>query len=198
MSKESVSKFLTDLEAAEKLRDFADMVCGSEQQAKVFVRSCKDHFAWDGLRLSLKGENGEALNVLNGLVPDARVMSFLKDNYGFLLPDEKSAAPHGMAHHAIDPALVEQALAGHITAKGAIARALGEDNAGTELFLQAERAKRGGGSDSNKKPSSENPWSKEGWSLTRQGAVYKSDPALAARLAASANSRIGATHPSKV
>jgi hypothetical protein len=40
-----------------------------------------------------------------------------------------------------------------------------------------------------------NPWSPAGWNLGAQGAALKSDPALAASLAKSAGSFIGATRP---
>jgi hypothetical protein len=42
-----------------------------------------------------------------------------------------------------------------------------------------------------------NPWSAAGWDVTKQGAAYKADPALAARLAKAAGSAIGATRPAK-
>jgi len=46
-----------------------------------------------------------------------------------------------------------------------------------------EREKAPGGSDStgnkSKAPSSDNPWAKETWNLTKQGQIIKNDPALA-------------------
>lgn len=48
------------------------------------------------------------------------------------------------------------------------------------------------------KAKASNPWSVEGWNLTKQMQTHRSDPALAERLAKSANSRIGAAHASKV
>jgi hypothetical protein len=41
----------------------------------------------------------------------------------------------------------------------------------------------------------DNPWSREGWNLTRQGALYRANPKAAAEIAAKANSFIGATKP---
>ena len=43
----------------------------------------------------------------------------------------------------------------------------------------------------------ENPWSAEGWSITKQGQIYKESPEKAAQLAERAGSKIGATRPSK-
>lgn len=40
-----------------------------------------------------------------------------------------------------------------------------------------------------------NPWSKDHWNLTEQGAAVRANPAEAERMAAAANSRIGATQP---
>jgi hypothetical protein len=45
------------------------------------------------------------------------------------------------------------------------------------------------------KKKSINPWSSEGWNLGAQGAMLKSDPALAADFAKRARSYIGATKP---
>jgi hypothetical protein len=42
-----------------------------------------------------------------------------------------------------------------------------------------------------------NPWTEEGWNLGAQGAALKSDAALAASLAKSAGSFIGATKPGR-
>jgi len=44
---------------------------------------------------------------------------------------------------------------------------------------------------------STNPWSAEGWNLTKQGSAFRADPQLAARLAAAAGSKTGATRPTK-
>ncbi len=44
---------------------------------------------------------------------------------------------------------------------------------------------------------STNPHSAEGWNLTKQGSAFRADPQLAARLAAAAGSKTGATRPTK-
>jgi hypothetical protein len=48
------------------------------------------------------------------------------------------------------------------------------------------------------KAKSSNPWSVEGWNLTKQMAAHRSDPLLAERLATAAHSHVGAAHPTKV
>lgn len=48
------------------------------------------------------------------------------------------------------------------------------------------------------KPKASNPWSAEGWNLTKQMQTHRADPALAERLAKSAGSRVGAAHATKV
>jgi len=47
----------------------------------------------------------------------------------------------------------------------------------------------------DKAPDASNPFTRAGWNVTRQGALVKLDPAMAARLAASAHVKLGATRP---
>lgn len=104
--------------------------------------------------------------------------------------------------------LEAQALAGSVTAHGQLYKELGA--IGYEQWKRKHAALPGKpGSDKpadTPEPSTDadvqraggvNPWSKEGWSVTRQGAAYRLDPQLAERLAKSAGSHIGATRPAK-
>jgi hypothetical protein len=50
----------------------------------------------------------------------------------------------------------------------------------------------------NIRPAATNPWSKEGWNVTKQGALVKSiGETKAAAIAAAAGSKIGATKPNE-
>jgi hypothetical protein len=94
---------------------------------------------------------------------------------------------------------------GNITARSRIVKELGEDAANerarewglksiTDFKTHGERP---GGEQQKEKPKQDNPWSQDGWNITRQGAVCKSDMALAQRLATAAGSFIGATRPAR-
>ena len=41
----------------------------------------------------------------------------------------------------------------------------------------------------------DNPWSRDGWNLTKQGMLVREDGAKAAKLAEQAGSKVGATAP---
>lgn len=62
----------------------------------------------------------------------------------------------------------------------------------------AARGAGGHGSDGNGRfvgNAADNPWTKEGWSMTKQSQTYLADPAKAAQLAQQAGSKIGAVAP---
>jgi hypothetical protein len=113
-----------------------------------------------------------------------------------------------------------EALAGSVQAHGAIWKRFVAESGGNEALGDAKyrdwctsnKAKPGlkaaiegaekavgdlDAADLLKVGASKNPWSPEGWNLTRQGSAFRADPALAARLAAAAGSHIGATRPTK-
>jgi hypothetical protein len=96
----------------------------------------------------------------------------------------------------------------NITARGQLIKSLGESAAlkraeawglknlhdYTTRGVRPDNAKTPG--DNKKLPGgADNPWSKEGWNVTRQGALYRANPKAAAEIAARANSFIGATKP---
>jgi hypothetical protein len=197
MTAENKESVFHKLDEQRVIADFADSICGSDQQAGVFTASCAKFFEWSGGRLFFKAQGGEKIAAI-----DPRVKEFFKTEYPFLLPTPKAApAEFDGKTVDVDPAVVASALAGNFTAKGRVVKAFG-DVAAAELFLKAEAKKQDGDSgktDDNPhdKDHSENPWAAGAWSLTRQGAIYKSDPALAQRLAKSAGSFIGATKPGK-
>jgi hypothetical protein len=144
---ESVDNFLRGLDQEEKVRQFAEALGCSDNQAKVFTRVFADGkvLEWDGVRLMFK-HNGEKTIA----VDDPTCMAYLKQEYEFLLPAPKSEPVAGFDNVQIDPALVERALNGNQTAKSQIATALASggkvDSAETvNLFLKAEAQKRGSG-----------------------------------------------------
>lgn len=173
-------------------------------QAEIASRALADSFTLTGATL-LFG---------NKLAKDAvdDVTAHLhRQGYDCLLPEAVPAA----LHTAVDPALLDKAFVnGSPDARAEVFRRLGKDQTKFDSLAQSYGLRdakdyrknigsrpgtapdNGGQPAATDKSKTPNPWSKEGWSITAQGRVYRSNPALAASLAASANSRIGATHPS--
>jgi hypothetical protein len=98
----------------------------------------------------------------------------------------------------IDPALIAAAKSGNMTARSKVFVALGKDQAALDALLaapapdakklDADPAYKGNG----------NPWRPENWSITSQGRIIRTlGVAVAERMARAANSRIGATKPSR-
>lgn len=123
------------------------------------------------------------------------------------ITEQKTKRPHLWPAKG-DADLESAAFVGrNLSARARLLQQLGEEAANTrakawglrDLHDYRTRATRpGGDSGGNKeKPTRDNPWSAEGWSLTAQGRIYKSDPDLAGRLAKAAGSFIGATRPTK-
>lgn len=96
----------------------------------------------------------------------------------------------------------------NVSARGQLVRSLGEIAALArakewglrDLNDYRTRGTRPGNANAdNKKPgrksAGSNPWSREGWNITKQGALYRANPKAAAEIAAAAGSFIGATRP---
>lgn len=87
----------------------------------------------------------------------------------------------------IDTTVLEQARAGNVTAKGKIFVALGRDQAALDKLL-AEKP----GDEGKPVETKNNPFKRgsPSFNLTEQGRIFRTDPALAARLARAAGSKI--------
>lgn len=93
---------------------------------------------------------------------------------------------------------------GNVSARGALVKKLGEQEATARatawglagLHDYKTRGKRPSG-EHVKKPGRDNPWSAEGWSITRQGQIAKANFTLATELAKAAGSFVGATRPAR-
>jgi hypothetical protein len=109
----------------------------------------------------------------------------------------------------VDPALVAAAKTGNLTARGRLFMALHGDRLDTPMqnattLQEFEAVLKDGGNGGNqddgeaeKKPKGTNPFGREGWNVTRQGQIAKSDFALAERLAKAAGVHVGATKPAR-
>jgi hypothetical protein len=191
-----------------KVAEFAMQQLGlDERRADVFVKACGDFLKWDGT-LQFKTASGSYV-----AADDPQCIGFFQREFDFLVPAKKV---EGQQVGAVDPALIEKALAGNWTAKSQIFRQLHEGKAkGTEgetqaaldkLLADAAAKGNGGGErqrdDSGKfvanggeKSDASNPFSRAGWNLTAQGRALRNDPARAARLAKAAGVTVGATRP---
>jgi hypothetical protein len=91
---------------------------------------------------------------------------------------------------------------GNMTARTRLVKTLGQNEAearakewGLKSLTDRSRGERPGGKENQEKPKGDNPWSAEGWNVTKQGQVARADFALATRLAKAAGSYVGATRP---
>lgn len=202
---------LTDEQKTEAVRDLNQKVfeyamekhgC-THEQAEAFAATQVGKFSWTGVRLIWNDTKTPAVDE-----PAAKAY-YGQDKFKFLLP-QKAPAADQQDGPQVPPNILELALMGNVTAFGKISRALGDaDRATTERFIAAEREKRTNnkndgdrnrdeGGRFTEKPKASNPWSAEGWNLTKQMQTHRADPALAERLAKAANSRVGAARPTKV
>lgn len=139
---DGVDRVLRAMDQEIKLRDWAEALGCNERQAAAFVRVFADGktFEWDGTRMVFH-EGGGVTSIATD--KNGNALAYLKSEYEFLLPAPKPEPVAGYDNVQIDPAIVDAALSGHMTSKGKIARALGDDAEATELFLKAEAQKRG-------------------------------------------------------
>jgi hypothetical protein len=179
---------------------FQDKLGSEAPQAKIASRSLADSFKLVGATLMF----GDKL--ASDAVDDI-TKHLHTQGYDFLLPSDN--VPAAM-RTAVEPALLDKAFVnGSPDARGEVFKRVGRDQAKFDALardygLRDARDYRKGvtpgkapdataaAADKSKTP---NPWSAEGWSITAQGRVYRSDPNLAASLAESAGSKIGATKP---
>jgi hypothetical protein len=128
---------------------------------------------------------------------------FILQTFDKWLTEQKSSRPHWWPQDG-QTDLEAQAFGGNFTARNRLVKQIGmaaADARAREYGLdgihdyKTTPLAQPGAAPKNK---STNPWSVEGWNISKQGQVYKSDPALAERLAKAAHSQIGATRPTKV
>jgi hypothetical protein len=180
------------------VHDFFVDVLGSEpEQAEIASRALAESFTLTGASLFFNGK------AVRDAVED--VQAFLKrQNYGFLLP----ADTPDLRRTAVDPALLDKAFVNSSPdARAEVFKRVGRDQTKFDALARdyglrdAKDYRRGtkpgkepdaAAADKSKTP---NPWSAEGWNITAQGRAFRSNPSLAASLAESAGSYIGATKP---
>jgi phytoene dehydrogenase-like protein len=193
---EGTDKALAAIDRKLAVHEFFTEKLGAEpEQAEIASRALADSFTLTGATLMFNGK------IARDAVDDVR-QHLRTQHYDFLLPSEKPAAA------TLDPHLLTRAFVdGRPDARGAVFRQVGDRakfdalardyglRDGNDYRRGIGRAPAKGAADSNNKSREGNPWRAESWNVTAQGRVFKSDAALAASLAKSAGSHIGATRP---
>lgn len=138
MDKDEVLRVITE---RNKIAQFAmDVLKCDERRAEAFVKVCGEYLKWDGT-LQFKTASGSYI-----AADDPLCKGFFERNYEFLLPPKQ--AEQDVAQ--INPDTLARAVAGDLTAKGAVFRALHGDKppsaesetlATVNSLLQAERTK---------------------------------------------------------
>lgn len=180
-----------DRDAEQKRYEYFRTLGLDEKHAELLSASTAKDFTWNGVRL-IYNATGKAA------VEDGAAAEHYKAEYPLLFPEP--VVPKGDdVVPPVNPDLVAAALGGSMTARGQVFTALKLDpkdaNAIAQLdaFLDTARLKQPAAGtntdDANdlKAARGPNPFKKgPGFNLTRQMTIYKSDPALAARLARAA------------
>jgi hypothetical protein len=182
---EALDKVLAAVDLHDRAYKLAQSWGATEELAEVFATSQKEKFKWDGVNLIWNASGKPAVD------GDDCKAHFTQGALAALFPKAETKGPD------VDAVTLESARAGNMTAYSRIVREHGKATADTLLAQKKSDTAAQVDAPVTKEKPTNNPWSAGSWSVTAQGRVYKTDPALAARLAKAANSHIGATKPSK-
>lgn len=192
-----LDKTLLKIAKTRLIGEYIEATFGSTpEQAKIAATSAiADQFAFSGAVLTFKG------TVAGTAEMAAKVREHFTENKLDFLIGNKTAEAGG--DHNTDAALVALARSGNKTAQGKLFLQVGKDQAKLDAILSRkpfnapdddapvdEVVKQNGG---------KNPWGAGPgeWNVTEQGRILRANPKLAASLAASAKSHIGATKPTR-
>ncbi len=184
---DAVDKELAKIDHHQRTLDFAQSLGCSYEQAKVFADSQRDKFRWNGAVLSWGATGRPAADEVEAVKAHMR-----ENKLDFLLPAEK---PQDQIN--ADPAQIEAALAGNLTAKGKLLRdTFKGDLTALETALTQRREKIKGANGADNPDHSTNPFSAKGWSISKQGQIVKAmGEAKAAQVAAAVGCTLGSTRP---
>lgn len=189
---EAVDRELAKIDHHQRTLEFAQSLGCSYEQASVFAASQKDKFKWTGSALMWGATGRPAADEVTAIKAH-----MVENKLDFLLPVE-NPLKNQIAVNA-DPALIQSALGGNMTAKSRLLRDVFHgDLVALEMALAARREKIEATKAARPadKVDSTNPWSAAGWSLRRQGECLKAmGEAKAAQIAAKVGCRIGSTRP---
>jgi hypothetical protein len=184
---------LAKIDHHQRTLEFAQALGCSYPQAQAFTALHKDKFKWNGAVLSWGATGRPAADEVE------TVKKFMVENdYKFLLPD---ADPLKDTTIKADPAMIQSALDGNITAKGKLLRdTFHGDMAALETALTARREKaaanKAGRTEKDVAEHRNNPFSAAGWNVSRQGQLVKAmGEKKAADIAAAVGCTLGSTKP---
>jgi hypothetical protein len=157
---DELDEAIRKLETKHRFESFLMKIGASEEAAKL-IASSPDQikgFVWDGVSLVMRGSD------LPASEDQQAIDHFVKGPFAalFVKPTEKA---NGDAPQ-MDEALVASAKAGNLTAKGKLARQLGSVEAVDKLLA-------GEGQQANGSDHANNPFSRAGWNVSKQGSVFK-------------------------
>lgn len=176
---DELDEAIRKIECKHRVETFLMKIGASEESAKL-IASSPDQikaFVWDGVNLTMRGSD------LPASEDHQAVDHFVKGPFAalFVKPADKTNDEPPQ----VDPALVEAAKT-NLTAKGKLLRALNGDQAAYDKLLASDV----NGADKH----ANNPFSRAGWSVSKQGSVFKAlGEAKTAALAAAVGVKIGAT-----
>ncbi len=212
---ERLNEVINSMKRTELVHGLFVEMGSSLEQAIIASESQKiaEQFDFNGAILQFRGKSAYKAK--------QEIQDWLRQqHFDFVLPPP---TPDPIADLHVDPALAKQAfLNGQSTAQGEFVRRYGMEAAkvhaerfgnpfngtvgtigkrGTiaatnDLHDDATaKVAAGGAAAIRQNAGPRNPWSVEGWSVSKQLSLVKLDPRVAAEIAASANSFIGATSP---
>jgi len=186
-----LDEVLAKIDHRQAVQDLAASWGATYRQAKVFADSCADQFTTQGANLLFNGKSARN---------DEGVRAHFQKEYSFLIPTDDTA---DLNRSVIDRGLQERAfIQGSPDARRDILRQLGGDTNKLNELAQAYGLRDGlkdyrrgtspvadkaGDDNKSKHP---NPWADGSFNLTECGRIVKSNPQLAASLAASAGKDI--------
>lgn len=191
---EELDKVLHQQDRKLAVSEYFQSIGCSAGQAEIASRSLADSFTLTGATLMFNGKL--AKDAIDDVTAHLR-----RQGYDCLLPAEVP----DLTYHAIDPALLDKAFVhGSPDARAEVLKRVGRDPAKLDTLAQdyglrdARDYRKGVGKrpgtdnadDGEQKPKTPNPWRDESFSLTEIGRIVRTNPTLAASLAAAAGKSI--------
>lgn len=176
---DELDEAIRKIECKHRVETFLMKIGASEESAKLIASSPDQikQFVWDGVNLTMRGSD------LSASEDQHAIKHFTEGPFKTLFV-KAADKTNDDEPPQVDPALVEAARTNY-TAKGRLLRALNGDQAAMDKLLAAN------GSDDKHVT---NPFSRAGWSIDKQGSVFKAlGEAKTAALAAAVGVKIGAT-----
>ena len=179
-------KILAAHDRLNRVHAYFESIGSTSEQAATAAKAHAEKFEWNGAVLSFQGKPVAD--------PDNGVREwFTKNKLDFLLPP-----PDSTKQLDVDADLLAKAKAGNMTARSQLFVQVGRDQSKLDDLLAAKSddiAHQDADAKANKTAHATNPFSRQGWSITKQGALLRSGVPMekVAAIAAGVGARIGDT-----